>query len=83
MIKKKGEDSMLLSNPEYDEQVMQKIANESPTFKALLEGMVIDTDSKYPTNEAWLGTLDLGKDKTLTQIKLTVSQEAKHIIDEN
>ena len=74
---------MLLDNPEYDEQVMQKIANESPTFKALLEGLVKDTDSEYPTNEAWLGTLALGKDKTHTQIKLVVTQEPNKTIDEN
>ena len=74
---------MSLENPDYDEQVMQQIARESVTFRNLLEGLVKDTDSKYPTNEVWLGTLALGDNKTHTQIKLTVSQEAKHFIDEN
>ena len=74
---------MLLNNPEYDEQLMQQIANESPTFKALLEGMIIDTDSEYPTNQAWLGTLALGKDKTHTQVKLVVTQDINNTIDEN
>ena len=72
-----------LSNVDYDEQVMQKIASESPTFTALLEGLVKDTDNEYPTNEAWLGTLALGKDKTHTQVKLVVTQDINNTIDEN
>ena len=73
----------MLSNPEYDEQVMQQIAKESETFRVLLEGMVKDTDSEYPTNQAWLGTLALGKDKTHTQVKLVVTQDINNTIDEN
>tara|TARA_R110002050_G_scaffold79646_6_gene170237 strand:+ start:370 stop:603 length:234 start_codon:yes stop_codon:yes gene_type:complete len=73
----------ILNNPEYDEQVMQQIASESETFRHLLEGMVKDTDSELPTNEAWLGTLSLGKKKAHTQIKLVVTQETKNLIDEN
>jgi len=74
---------MAFENPEYDEQVMQQIAKESKTFKAILESMVKDTDNQYPTNEIWLGTLALGKDKSHTQIKLVVTQESQHFIDEN
>ncbi len=74
---------MSLTNPEYDEQVMQQIANESETFRILLEGMVQDTDSELPTNDAWLGTLALGNEKTHTQVKLVVTQETKNLIDEN
>ncbi len=74
---------MLLDNPEYDEQVMQKIASESPTFKALAEGLVTDTNDEYPTNEVWLGTLALGEENKHTQIKLVVTQEANNLIDEN
>ncbi len=73
---------MKLSNPDYDmEFIMQKIADESPTFRQIIERMVEDTDAEYPTNEAWLGTL--GSGKNATQIKLTVSQEPKHFIDED
>ena len=72
---------MAFENPEYDEQTMQIIANESPTFTALLTGLVADTDNEYPTNEAWLGTLI--KDKTHTQIKLVVTQDPNKKIDED
>ena len=72
---------MNLSNPNYDmDFIMQKIADESPTFKKYLESLINDTDRDFPTNELWLGTLDL--DST-TQMKLTVSQEPQHFIDEN
>lgn len=74
---------MSLTNPEYDEQVMQQIASESETFRILLEDMIQDTDSELPTNEAWLGTLALGNEKTHTQVKLVVTQETKNLIDEN
>jgi len=75
--------SNILINPDYDEQVMQQIANESETFRTLLTGLVKDTDKEYPTNEAWLGTLALGENKTHTQIKLVVTQEPSNTIDEN
>lgn len=74
---------MSLTNPEYDEQVMQQIASESDTFRVLLEGLVQDTDSELPTNEVWLGTLALGNEKKHTQVKLVVTQETKNLIDEN
>lgn len=74
---------MFFDNPEYDEQVMQQIASESPTFCAMLAGLVNDTDNEYPTNEAWLGTLATGKNKTHTQIKLVVTQDPTKTIDEN
>jgi hypothetical protein len=76
---------MNLSNPEYDDEVMimLQIAKESETFRVLLEGMVRDTDSELPTNQAWLGTLALGNDKTHTQVKLVVTQDINNTIDEN
>jgi len=70
-----------LSNPDYDEQIMQKIANESATFRNNLIGLVKDTDNEHPTNEMWLGTLNInGKH---TQVKIVVTQEIKNLIDEN
>lgn len=74
---------MLLDNPDYDEQVMQQIASESETFRYLLHGLIKDTDKTYPTNEMWLGTLALGKEKTHTQVKLVVTQDPDKTIDEN
>jgi hypothetical protein len=74
---------MFFENPEYDEQVMQQIASESETFRALLAGLVKDTDKDYPTNQVWLGTLALGENKTHTQVKLVVTQEPSKTIDEN
>ncbi|KTG21992.1 hypothetical protein AUR67_00500 [Pseudoalteromonas sp. XI10] len=68
-------------NPEYDgDQVMQMIANESPLFSEILKGLVNDTDPEYPTNQAWLGTLNLNG--TNTQIKLVVTQKTNSFIDE-
>jgi hypothetical protein len=74
---------MLLENSEYDEQAMQKIASESVLFKALLEGLVVDTSAEYPTNELWLGTLSLGREGIHTQVKLVVTQDINNKIDEN
>jgi hypothetical protein len=76
---------MTLNNPEYDDEVMLmlQIAKESETFRVLLEGMVKDTDSECPTNQAWLGTLALGKGKTHTQVKLVVTQDVNKTIDED
>jgi hypothetical protein len=76
---------MNLNNPEYDDEVMLmlQIAKESETFRVLLEGMIKDTDSQYHTNQVWLGTLALGKDKTHTQVKLVVTQDINNTIDEN
>lgn len=74
---------MQLDNPEYDgEFLMQRIAQESPTFKSYLAGLLKDTDSDFPTNEVWLGTLALGVNKVESQIKLTVTQESPLFIDE-
>lgn len=70
------------SNSDYDEpQKMQVIADDSKLFKALLAGLVHDTDQDYPTNEAWLGTLTING-KT-AQIKLTVTQDPDKFIDED
>jgi hypothetical protein len=69
-------------NPDYDEQVMQRIAEESETFRCLLQGLVDDTGNQYPTNQAWLGTLSLGENKVCTQVKLVVTQETVNLIDE-
>jgi hypothetical protein len=76
---------MSLSNPEYGDEVMlmQQIAKESDTFRVLLEGLVKDTDSEHPTNQAWLGTLALGKNKAHTQVKLVVTQDISSTIDED
>ncbi len=73
-----------LKNPDYDfEFLVEQIAKESPTFKSYIQSALLDTDSEFPTNEIWLGTLKSGKDNSKTQIKLTVTQEHKHFIDEN
>jgi hypothetical protein len=68
---------MELNNPDYDMKfIMQKIADESPTFKKELGWLLRDTDSEFPTNELWLGTLEN------KQIKLVITQESKNFIDE-
>lgn len=74
---------MEFTNPEYeDDFLIKQIANESPTFKAYLLDLISDTDSEHKTNELWLGTLLLGENKSVTQIKLSVSQEIKNFVDE-
>lgn len=74
-----------LKNSDYDDHnfLVEQIAKESPIFNSYIQGMLKDVDSKFPTNEVWLGTLQLGKEKVPTQIKLMISQESKHFIDEN
>ena len=70
-----------LSNPDYDEQVLQKMANESVIFRNNVTGLVKDTNNEHPTNEMWLGTLNI--DGKHTQVKLVVTQESSNHIDEN
>tara|TARA_B110000196_G_C21139698_1_gene663108 strand:+ start:2104 stop:2337 length:234 start_codon:yes stop_codon:yes gene_type:complete len=73
-----------LKNPEYDDEfLLEKIASESPTFKSYIQQALKDTNKKYPTNQIWLGTLPLGKEKIETQVNLTITQEPRHFIDEN
>lgn len=70
------------SNSDYDEpQKMQIIADDSKLFKTLLTGLVRDTDQDYPTNAAWLGTLNING-KT-AQVKLSVTQDPEKFIDED
>ncbi len=73
-----------LSNTGYEESfLIKQIAKESPLFNSYIQQALKDTDRDYPTNQIWLGTLQLGKNKVVTQINLTITQEAKHFIDEN
>jgi hypothetical protein len=74
-----------LKHPDYydDDFLIKQIAKESPLFNSYIQAALKETDSEYPTNQIWLGTLQLGKDKVATQINLTVTQEGKHFIDEN
>ena len=69
-------------NPDYDgPQTMQLMAKQSDLFNAVLSGLVFDTDSDYPTNQAWLGTIN--KNGKATQVKLVVTQEPEQLIDED
>lgn len=71
----------ILNNPEYDEQLMQEIGEESAIFCNNLISLVKDVDNENPTSEMWLGTLNInGKH---TQVKLVVTQETSNHIDEN
>ncbi len=74
-----------LKNKEYDDQnfLVKQIAKESQLFNSYIQETLKDVDTDCPTNEIWLGTLALGKNKIPTQIKLTITQENKHFIDEN
>lgn len=74
-----------LNNADYDDQVflVKQIAKESPLFNSYIQQALKDTDNEFPTNEIWLGTLKLGKDKISTQVNLTITQDAKRFIDEN
>ena len=73
-----------LSNSEYgeDDFLVKQIAQESPLFNSYLQAALNDVDAEFPTEEIWLGTLQLGRGKIPTQIKLTISQDFKHFIDE-
>jgi len=71
----------ILNNPEYDEQIMQEIGEESAIFCNNLISLVKEIDNELPTVEMWLGTLNInGKH---TQVKLVVTQETEKMIDEN
>lgn len=73
-----------LKNTEYDDDfLIKQIAKESPLFNSYIQQALTETDSECPTNQLWLGTLQLGKNKVATQVNLTITQEAKHFIDEN
>lgn len=73
-----------LKNSEYDDDfLIKQIAKESPLFNAYIQQALKDTDHEFPTNQIWLGTLQLGKDKVSTQINLTITQEGSQFIDEN
>ncbi len=73
-----------LSNSGYEDTfLIKQIAKESPLFNNYIQQALKDTDSDFPTNQIWLGTLELGKNKVVTQINLTITQEAKLFIDEN
>ena len=74
-----------LKHPDYyddNDFLIKQIAKESPLFNSYIQQALQDVDEEYPTNQIWLGTLQLGKDKVETQINLTITQEAKHFIDE-
>jgi len=73
-----------LNNNKYEDSfLIKQIAKESPLFNSYIQQALKDTDRDYPTNQIWLGTLQLGKNKVVTQINLTITQEAEHFIDEN
>jgi len=74
-----------LKNTDYDDQqfLVKQIAKESPLFNSYIQEALKDTDSDYPTNEIWLGTLKIGKGKVSTQVNLTITQDTKRFIDEN
>lgn len=73
-----------LKNIDYDDYfLINQFAKESPLFDSYLQQAIKDTDHAFPTNEIWLGTLQLGKDKITTQIQLIITQEPSKFIDEN
>ncbi|GHG07229.1 hypothetical protein [Thalassotalea marina] len=74
-----------LTNPEYEDDIflIKQFAKESPLFNSYLQSLIKDIDESVPTSEVWLGTLALGKDKTPTQVKLTISRDPKIFIDED
>lgn len=62
-------------------EIMENIAKESETFRKIVNDLVNDTSPLHPTNEIWLGTLNVHGQHT--QVKVVVTQEPQHIIDEN
>ena len=71
---------MPLTNPNYDfEQLVETIANESPTFKKHIESTLDEIGAELPEQKIWLGTLQ-GKNKADTQVQLVITQT--NFIDE-
>ncbi|AEH16224.1 hypothetical protein L5M38_20475 [Shewanella sp. SM101] len=72
----------ILRNPEYDEQFRaEEIAAESRDFSRMIKELLSDTDSDYPTNKVWLGTVLINGVET--QIQIVATQERSFFIDEN
>ncbi len=72
-----------LTNPDYDEMLVTSMANESELFKSYLQSAIKDIDKAFPTEEIWLGTLNTKTSAFPLQVKLVVTCEEQHFIDEN
>lgn len=71
--------TITLTDSEYENELLNQIVAESPTFSALvkqsLQYLDDSTDNHLPT---WLGSLQTGRPHT--QVQLVVTQ--KHYVDE-
>lgn len=67
---------MLFKNLDYDAEdfLLNTLAHESPTFRAILEGMLADTGADLPTQTVWCGTLPTAQGAAQIQIRFTTDQ---------
>ncbi len=72
-----------LDNDDYNNMLVTEIADQSDLFSTYVQSAVAQIDSEFPTEEIWLGTLDTGKEKAHTQIKIVVTRDPKQFVDEN
>lgn len=68
-------------HPDYEEQPIQDIEQESKIFSSLVNELASYTNNESPTNKLWLGTLDINGHHT--QIQLVITQAPQEQIDEN
>jgi hypothetical protein len=72
-----------LENDDYNNMLVTDIANQSDLFSSYVQSAVTQIDSELPTEEIWLGTLYTGEEKAHTQIKIVVTRDPQHFVDEN
>ncbi len=72
---------MDLHDSQYDNELLNQIAEESPTFKKLL-GPMIQQVGKDDLEEVWLGSLEVNVPAKI-QIQLFVTTSEDCFIDEN
>ncbi|TVP15373.1 hypothetical protein [Shewanella sp. KCT] len=80
---------MEFSDSEYDNELLEQIAKESPTFAALVRGEVLDfkrdCNRKWRAKDheaIWLGSFVDGM-RELTQVQLVITQDKDLLVDEN
>ncbi len=72
---------MKLSDSQYDNELLNQIADESPTFKKLLAPMIQQV-GKDDLEEVWLGSLEVNVPEKI-QIQLFVTTSESCFIDED
>ncbi len=72
---------MELSDSQYDNELLNQIAEESPTFRKLVEAL-IGSNQVIDFDCYWLGSL-VEQMPATTQVQLIVTSKQNALIDEN